>query len=209
VTRTFIGLDRPVLDDVELRLDPGTVTRLEGANGAGKTTLLRVAGGLLRADTGRVALGPYDPESTRQEFHRRVALLTATQAGLYARLRVRAHVDWWARVSRLDRRVRDGLVAEALEAFALTDLAGRRVDRLSAGQRQRVRLAMVFLPRPDVVLLDEPRNSLDAEGAGLLATAIEQLAARGGAALYAAPEGEVDPLHPHAVIRLADGRLSA
>ena len=104
MTRTFPSLGAPVLHGVDLELRPGTVTRLEGANGAGKTTLLRVAGGLLRPDTGHVRLGPYDPEAARVEFHRRVALLTATQVGLYARLRVRGHLDWWARVSGLERR---------------------------------------------------------------------------------------------------------
>jgi ABC-2 type transport system ATP-binding protein len=58
------------------------------------------------------------------------------------------------------------------------------------GQRQRVRIAMTFLPRPDVVLLDEPLTSLDRDGGAVLDVAIEALLDQGGAVLWCSPVGE-------------------
>jgi ABC-2 type transport system ATP-binding protein len=78
----------------------------------------------------------------------------------------------------------------ALEEFALGELAGRRVDRMSMGQRQRLRLALAFLATPDVALLDEPLTSLDDEGAALLRGALAKLRARGGAVLWCSPRPE-------------------
>jgi ABC-type multidrug transport system ATPase subunit len=117
-------------------------------------------------------------------------LLSAGNSGLYGRLRVEHHLDFWARLALLPRARRRAACERARERFALDELCGRRVDRLSMGQRQRVRLALAFLHEPDVVLLDEPRTSLDDDGAELLAAAVEELTARGGAAVVCAPRPE-------------------
>jgi ABC-2 type transport system ATP-binding protein len=61
---------------------------------------------------------------------------------------------------------------------------------MSMGQRQRLRIAMTFLPRPEVVLLDEPLTSLDEEGPALLQAAVEWVLAREGAVLWCSPSGE-------------------
>ena len=72
-------------------------------------------------------------------------------------------------------------VEETIDAFDLRELADRRVDRISMGQRQRLRIAMTFLTKPEVVLLDEPLTSLDAEGAEILERAIAELIDAAGA----------------------------
>lgn len=61
---------------------------------------------------------------------------------------------------------------------------------MSMGQRQRLRIAMTFLPRPEVVLLDEPLTSLDTEGGELLQAAVAEVLARDGAVLWCSPSGE-------------------
>jgi ABC-type multidrug transport system ATPase subunit len=94
-----------------------------------------------------------------------------------------------------------------LETFQLNDLALSRVDRISMGQRQRVRLAMTFLHDPDVVLLDEPLTSLDAPAASLLFEAIGDMRARGGAALWCAPALEGATLEYDSVHEIIDGKL--
>jgi ABC-type multidrug transport system ATPase subunit len=77
-----------------------------------------------------------------------------------------------------------------LDALGLRQLAARRVDRLSMGQRQRVRLAGVFLHDPRVVMLDEPTTSLDDEGTDLLVAEVERVRRGGGTALWCAPTSE-------------------
>ena len=126
----------------------------------------------------------------RSRYQQLVSFLPAGDRGLYARLTVRKQLEFCARIAMLPRpRFREA-VDEAIDAFDLHELIERRVDRMSMGQRQRLRIAMTFLPRPEVVLLDEPLTSLDGEGAALLHQAIEKLIADDGAILWCSPSGE-------------------
>lgn len=209
ITRRWPRLERPVLDDVDLALAPGTVTWVGGRNGIGKTTLMRIAAGLIKPDEGSVRLDGLHPFTHRRAYMRRSAFLSAGTGGLYARLPVRWHLDWWARLAFLPADRRCELVDASLERFELSDLARRRVDRMSTGQRQRVRLAGVFLHDPDVILLDEPRNSLDAEGIEILTTAVSEATARGAAVLWCAPTGEEEKIESDHRWLLEHGRLVA
>jgi len=180
----------PILDGVDLRLDLGTKTWIGGRNGAGKTTLLRIAAGLIDPDRGRVHAWGFGPHDKRSRYHRLVAFLPAGDRGLYARLSVRHQLRFWAAMAMIDHAAREARVEETIDAFDLRELAEQRVDRMSMGQRQRVRIAMTFLPEPETVLLDEPLTSLDSEGAVVLDRAIEGLIDRGGALLWCSPSGD-------------------
>jgi ABC-2 type transport system ATP-binding protein len=180
---------RPVLDNVDLRVAESTAILLTGRNGAGKTTLLRVASGLIAPDRGTVTVQGLSPERNRREFHRRITLLSAGDSGLYARLSVRRHLDLAARLALLVRSERAAAVDCGLDAFELRALAADRVDRLSMGQRQRMRVAMAFVHDPQLALLDEPTTSLDDHGVALLHAALSRLLSRGGAAIWCEPAG--------------------
>jgi ABC-2 type transport system ATP-binding protein len=180
----------PVLAGVDLRLDLGTKTWIGGRNGAGKTTLLRIAAGLIDPDRGRVHAWGFGPHDKRSRYHRLVAFLPAGDRGLYARLTVRHQLRFWAGMAMIDPAARERMVEETIDAFDLRELAEQRVDRMSMGQRQRVRIAMTFLPEPETVLLDEPLTSLDSEGAVVLEHAIDGLIDRGGALLWCSPSGD-------------------
>lgn len=177
---------RPILDRVELAVGRGTLVAVTGANGIGKTTLLRICAGLIAADAGTIELAGLDPHRDRAAYQRRVGFLAAGDRGLYARLTTSRHLDLWARVSLLGRR-RAAMIEQTIDELDLTPLLDQRLDRLSMGQRQRVRLAMALLHEPDLVLLDEPLNSLDDHGRELLVGALTALAARGGAAVCCSP----------------------
>ena len=183
-----------MLRSIDLALAPGRLVRIKGANGAGKTTLLRIASGLLRPDRGAVALGGLDPEHDRRAFLSRLGFVTAGDRGLYARLSVRRHLLLGADLGLLP--VEDGRAAveRTIDAFAMGAFADRVAQRLSLGQRQRVKLALAFLHSPDVVLLDEPVNSLDDEGIALLSANLDALKSRGGAAIWCAPSATDPPL---------------
>lgn len=181
---------RPVLAGVELAVERGTLVAVTGANGIGKTTLLRICAGLIAADAGEIGLAGLDPHRDRAAYQRRVGFLAAGDRGLYARLTTLRHLDLWARVSLLGRR-RPAAIERTVAELDLGPLLDQRLDRLSMGQRQRVRLAMAFLHEPDLVLLDEPLNSLDDHGRELLVHALAALAGRGGAAVCCSPSAAV------------------
>ena len=197
-----------VLEDVDLVVHPSATVFVGGANGAGKTTLLRIAAGLLLPDRGSVRLGRFGAEADRTEFQRRIGFLSASSAGLYARLTVRDHLRLWSRLALLPRAARAQHRRRTAEAFDLMPLADRRVDRLSMGQRQRVRLAGAFLHDPDVVLLDEPANSLDEAGIALLEAEVARVRAERRAALWCAPPTQRDLLASQRILTLHAGQLS-
>lgn len=201
------GPKPPVLDDVSLTLHAGEVTWIGGRNGVGKTTLLRLAAGVLLPQRGTVRIGELTPSSKRGSYRRQIGFLSAGDRGLQARMRVRQQLDYWARLAYVERRRRAELVASSLQWFGLEEFAERRVDRMSMGQRQRIRLAMAFLHEPAVLLLDEPRNSLDDDGYHVLSEQIERAAARGAAVLWCSPRGEDRVLACDAGFTLEDGHL--
>ncbi len=201
------GPKPPVLEDVSLALRAGEVTWIGGRNGAGKTTLLRLAAGILLAQRGSVRLGSLTPASNGGAYRRQIGFLSAGDRGLQARMRVVQQLDYWGRLAYVRRQQRAELVADSLRRFGLEEFADRRVDRMSMGQRQRVRLAMAFLHEPRVLLLDEPRNSLDDEGYQLLNEQIERATQRAATVLWCSPRGEDRVIECDIGYTLVDGRL--
>lgn len=154
-----------VLRGVDLAAQAGEVVALIGPNGAGKSTLLRVLAGLLRPDAGTVTIDGADVTTLdRRSIARHVAVVPQVFETLFP-FTVREIVAL-GRTSRLgplgtlgadDARA----VARALDEIGAADLAERRIDRVSGGERQRAVLAMALAQEAGVLLLDEPTAHLD------------------------------------------------
>jgi ABC-type multidrug transport system ATPase subunit len=185
---------REVLRGCDAELAPGTVAWVGGPNGAGKTTLLRVIAGILTPDRGEALLDG-----------RAIGFLAAGDRSLHARLSVRANVAYAAGLAGL--ATADGAVDRALERFGLADASERRSDRLSVGQRQRVRLAAATVHDPGLLLLDEPYGSLDDEGSEQLQSVLREMAAAGGIAIWCSPASERGRLASDRSLHLEDGKL--
>ncbi len=198
-----------VLDELNLTLEPGTTTWVGGRNGVGKTTMLRVAAGLIDPDSGRAEVWGVTARENRARYQQLVSFLPAGDRGLYARLTVRRQLKFWARIAMVAPAQVDATVERSIDTFELRELADRRVDRMSMGQRQRLRIAMTFLTEPEIVLLDEPLTSLDEEGALLLQAAVAEVLAREGAVLWCSPSGEHLEMEFDAHWMLERGRLVA
>lgn len=198
---------RPVLEGADLVVARGRLISISGANGTGKTTLLRIAGGLIHPESGSVTIDGLHPERDRRAYLSRLGFLSAGDRALYARLTARRHLDLSARLALAPPQERAAAVDRAIDVFALDDYADRRVDRLSMGQRQRVRLAMTFVHSPDLILLDEPANSLDHDGLEVLSRYLAMVRERGGAVVWCAPEGSESHLAADTRVHLVEGRL--
>jgi ABC-type multidrug transport system ATPase subunit len=195
-----------VLDRADLTVPAGASVWLGGRNGVGKTTLLRIVAGLIAADRGEVELDGLDPHRDRRRYQRQLGFLSAGDRGLYARLTVRQNLQLWARLALLSRDGCEAAIEVVAVDFEIEELIDARADRLSLGQRQRVRLALAFLHSPNLVLLDEPANSMDDEGLGLIAAAVGRLHDRGGIAIWCSPNRPpLEQLGAGYVLR--DGRL--
>jgi iron(III) transport system ATP-binding protein len=149
----------PVLRDVSLRVEPGTMVALLGPSGCGKTTLLRIIAGLETPDAGRVTIGDRvltSPTDHVPPERRRVGMVFQDWA-LFPHMTVAKNVGYGlTRDERSSSRVDD-----ALAMVGLAGLGDRQPSTLSGGQQQRVALARAMAPEPSALLLDEPFSNLD------------------------------------------------
>ncbi|HKA88774.1 MAG TPA: ABC transporter ATP-binding protein [Haliangiales bacterium] len=150
------------LAGVSLDLEPGRTTALLGHNGAGKSTLIGLLSTLVRPTAGEIVWEPA-PRSPRAEIG-----LLAHEAMVYAELTAEENLRFWGTLYDVD-----GLPARAaalLDDVGLDGQArGRPARTFSRGMLQRLALARALLPRPRVLLLDEPFTGLDREGTAALA----------------------------------------
>ncbi|MFF2146646.1 ABC transporter ATP-binding protein [Kitasatospora sp. NPDC058190] len=141
------------VDGLDLVLRPGETVALLGPNGAGKSTSLDLLLGLREPDQGSVTLFGGTPRSAI-EAGRVGAMLQS--GGLMADVKVRELVQLACDVHPRGRSV-TGVLADA----GITELAERRVDKLSGGQEQRVRFALAIAGDNDLIVLDEPTTGMD------------------------------------------------
>lgn len=142
------------LHATDLALEAGSLTVLVGPNGAGKTSLLHAIAGIGRPG-GSVSVDSHRLSDIPPHIRASVLGYVPASRELVWRLSVEALVRLTA------PRASGAEVAELLDAMALTELAQRPVTSLSTGERSRVLIARALLPRPRVLLLDEPFANLD------------------------------------------------
>lgn len=164
VTRRF-G-DVVALDDVSLEFEPGRIVGLLGPNGAGKTTLLSLLEGRRRPTSGRVELFGGNPT----DYRTRAALgSTPQETALPPTLRVGEVIDFIGK--HFPNRVPTAAIAEE---FGLAGLLKRQTGALSGGQKRRLSVALAFVGRPRLVLLDEPTTGLDVDARRTLWEAVRR-----------------------------------
>ncbi|MEV0825432.1 ABC transporter ATP-binding protein [Nonomuraea rubra] len=143
------------VDDLSLTIEPGTTVALLGPNGAGKSTSINLLLGLLRPSRGTIAVNGRAPALAVAAGEVGAML---QDGALIPELTVKETVDLvrglYPRPLALD---------EVLSLADLTGLAGRRANKLSGGQAQRVRFALAIAGAPRVLRLDEPTAAMDME----------------------------------------------
>ena len=169
--------DRTAFDDVSFDVGYGEVFGFLGPNGAGKTTTVRTLATLISPNSGSAIVAglPLRPENG-VEIRRRIAVMPETP-GLYMQLSVGENLRCFADLYEVtDPKTRIG---EALKAVRMEDRSADTCASLSKGLRQRVALARVLLPEPQVLFLDEPTSGLDPAAARDVHNLIDDLRKRG------------------------------
>jgi len=161
----FSYLDGLVLHDINLSVEAGDMVGLIGPNGSGKTTLIKLVSGILKPDQGEIRLGGSSLSQLNrkaiassvavvpQQFHIPFAF-TTSEVVMLGRI---PFIKAFAGEAAADRQA----VATAIELVGISQLAQRRFDELSGGERQKVILAMALAQQPKLLLLDEPIVHLD------------------------------------------------
>ena len=202
---------RPVLKDIDLTLQPGTLTAVLGPNGVGKSTLLANMAGLLQPDRGTVELGGADLRRLRsRERAQRIAFLPQTP-----------EIAWPIDVETLvglGRIPYAGIATEgencravlrAMDMTATASWAQRLVTELSGGERARVLLARVFAGTSQWILADEPFAGLDPAHQFEAVESLRRFAGDGGGVVLTVHDLSLAARVADRVVVLNDGRIVA
>jgi sodium transport system ATP-binding protein len=200
--------DVRAVDGVGFTARDGEITGLLGPNGAGKTTTLRMLYTLMTPDRGQVLVDGIDAAVDPLAVRRRLGVLPDAR-GLYKRLTARENIDYFARLQGLPedelRQRREALV----QALEMGDIADRRTEGFSQGQRVKTAIARALIHDPGNVILDEPTNGLDVMATRALRQFMLKLRAEGRCVLFSSHiMQEVGALCDRIVV-IARGRVVA
>jgi len=148
------------VDGVSFVARDGEITGLLGPNGAGKTTTLRMLYTLMNPDAGSVRVDGIDAATDPLAVRRRLGVLPDAR-GLYKRLTCRENIAYFGRLHGLDEATIRARSAAAIAALDMADIADRRTEGFSQGQRVKTAIARALVHDPRNVILDEPTNGLD------------------------------------------------
>ncbi len=180
---------------VSLALMPGTLSLLSGPNGVGKSTLMRIMAGLTQPDAGRVE---------RQTPVEKLGYMAHTPF-LYPGMTALENLLFWARATGLTRAFERAQAK--LAAAGLARHAQEKAGVFSRGMAQRLNLARMLLPEPELILLDEPATGLDMESRRMLLDEMLAARERGAAILWISHNVEEDSRHADRLFVLRDRTL--
>lgn len=212
IHKSFSGV--PVLRDISLSLQPGSVTALAGENGAGKSTLMKIASGQYRPDSGVVQVRgePLPAGRTQAAYALGVAIVPQELASIpemmvYENLFVGREIR--NRLGILNRSAMIATAREQLQAFGLDTDPTVRMERLPIGVRQIVEIIKATNRGARVLLLDEPTSAMAKREVALLVNVVLSLRDRGVAVLFTTHKMEEIRAMADRVVVLRDGRLVA
>lgn len=162
--------------DVSVLVEPGEVVGVLGPNGSGKSTTMKLVAGVLRPTGGTVSVAGVDA-LTHPLAAKRLTGFVPDVGGLFPRLTGWDHLELAARTWDLD-----GWVPRAkalLSRLDLVDAAGRRSSTYSHGMSRKLSVAVALLPRPRLLLLDEPFDGVDPTGSAAIRELVEEEVAAG------------------------------
>jgi len=165
--------------DLNLRVEPGEILGFLGPNGAGKSTTVKILTGMIRPTAGRAVVAGFDIAAQPLEAKARIGYVPET-AALYDGLTAAEYLELIACLHHLDPKTAAPRCSELLELFDLAGAQHQRLSEFSKGMRQKVLIAAALIHGPEVLLLDEPLDGLDANAALVVKEVLKQLPVRAG-----------------------------
>jgi sodium transport system ATP-binding protein len=186
----------------------GEITGLLGPNGAGKTTTLRMLYTLMKPDAGQVIVDGVDAYTDALAVRRRLGVLPDAR-GLYKRLTAAENIDYFGQLHGMDPALLERRREALIDGLDMRDIATRRTEGFSQGQRVKTAIARALVHDPRNVLLDEPTNGLDVMATRAMRRFMRQLKDEGRCVLFSSHiMQEVAALCDRIVV-IAHGRVVA
>lgn len=178
VSKSIYGV--PIINSVSMTLVSGNVYGFQGINGSGKTMLMRLICGLIYPTKGEIVI---DGKRLGKEitFPQSVGLLLENPAFLDSYTGFE-NLEMLASIKNIITREE---IHEAITSVGLDPLDKRKYKKFSLGMKQRLGIAAAIMEKPDILILDEPTNSLDSSGVSLVKTIIAKERERGAIIILA------------------------
>jgi sodium transport system ATP-binding protein len=199
---------RRAVDGVSFVARDGQITGLLGANGAGKTTTLRMLYTLIPPDSGSIMVDGLDACAQPVAVRQRLGVLPDAR-GLYRRLTARENITYYAALQGLDPPTAGPRIERLLQALSMQDIADRRTEGFSSGERLKTALARALVHDPGNVLLDEPTNGLDVMATRSLRELLRGLKAEGRCVLLSTHVMQEAAALCDRIVIIAHGRVVA
>ncbi len=171
------------VDGVTFSARDGEITGLLGPNGAGKTTTLRCLYTLMQPERGRILVDGVDVAVDPLAVRRNLGVLPDAR-GLYKRLTARENIAYFGELHGLDAATIRRRSDAAIAALDMTDIADRRTEGFSQGQRVKTAIARALIHDPKNVILDEPTNGLDVMATRAMREFLKRLKGEGRCVLF-------------------------
>ena len=191
--------------DISFRVPRGEVVAFLGPNGAGKSTTMKMLTGYLAPSAGTARIAGKDMSTDRLAGAARLGYLPEN-GPLYPDMTPRSLLEFFADARGLSKARRAERVDAVVRQCELGSVIGKAIGKLSKGYRQRVGMAQVLLPEPDVLILDEPTSGLDPNQIREVRETIRRLGESKTILLSTHILQEVEALADR-VILIAEGRL--
>lgn len=148
------------VNDLNLTLEPGHIYGFLGPNGAGKSTTMNMITGYIGATSGEITINGHDINKEPEEAKKCIGYLPEIPP-LYMDMTVEEYMKFTAQLKKINKRMQDVEIRQAMELTKITDVKKRLIRNLSKGYKQRVGLAQAVLGFPEIIILDEPTVGLD------------------------------------------------
>ena len=205
------GVERPVLRNVDLRIEEGECIALLGRSGSGKSTLLNLLAGIDTPDEGEILIREQCinrlPDRERTLFRRRHIGFVYQLFNLISTLTVEENIGLPLELNGMGETQISEKVAQLLGEIGLADRSGAFPDRLSGGEQQRVAVARALIHEPALILADEPTGNLDAETGRMVLDLLTDLSRRYGRTLIIVTHSLAVARAADRVVTLKDGVL--
>lgn len=169
-----------VLHSVSISFEKGKIYGIIGRNGSGKTVLLKIISGFLKPTTGTVTINGI-PLGKKNEFPENTGILIEKPGFLP----YKSGFQNLKYLSQIQKLINDQEIYKVLEQTGLTSAAKKLVGKYSMGMKQRLGIAQAIMENPEILILDEPMNGLDDQGASQMRKLFLQLRSEGKTILLA------------------------
>jgi putative ABC transport system ATP-binding protein len=206
------GVPVHALSGVSLKIGRGEFTSIVGPSGSGKTTLLNVICGLDKPTHGEVWLNGVPLSqmtgSELSDFRRDNIGFIFQAYNLIPVLTVEENIDYVMLLQGVGKEERHRRVREILDDMGLSGFEKRRPTQLSGGQQQRVAIARAMVPRPAIIMADEPTANLDSKTGGELLDLMRELNIKSGLTFVFSTHDEMVMKRAKRLITLKDGQVA-